>query len=293
VPEAVSAEMAKQGWDRPIPVQFASFVTNLVTRGDLGQSFVRPGRSVSADLRRRVPATIELSLAALVLAIPLGIALGVAAAVWRNGPADWLCTGVSLGGVSVPVFFLGILLVTIFSDMPTGRQLPSDLPPESDFESVTGFVIPELILRGRFDLLGEALRHIALPALALSTIPLATIARITRSSMLEVLSADYVRTARAKGNSWWRVVWSHAFPNAAVPVANIAGFQVGMLLTGAVLTESVFSWPGLGTYLVDAVKDVDYAVVQGGSLVVAVLFTGTNLFVDLLHTWLDPRIRLA
>lgn len=289
VPERVQEEMAKQGWDRPLYEQLGVFFKKLLLEGDLGESFFNPGERVSDALRQRVPATIELALAALVIAIPLGIVAGVAAAVWRGGVADYLCISVSMLGVSVPVFFLGICLISIFTFLPTGGQLPIG----AGHEPMTGFVLLDTLLRGRFDLFAAALRHLALPALALSSIPMSTIARITRSSMLEVLSADYIRTARAKGAGVWQVVWRHAFPNAALPVANIAGFQVGLLLTGAVLTETVFSWPGLGRYVVDAVKNSDYAVVQGGALVMATVFVFSNLAIDILFVWLDPRVRLS
>ena len=288
IPEQIAQEMARHGWDQPIHRQLAQFARDITGRGDLGESFMRPGVSVTQELRQKLPATLELALAALLIAIPLGIAAGVAAAVWRGQFPDYLCMTGALLGVSVPVFFLGICLLTLFTEMPTRSRLPIGYGTWS----TSGFVLPETLLRGRFDLFLAALRHLCLPAIALSTIPMAVIARMTRSSMLEVLSADYVRTARAKGNSRWRVVLCHAFPNAALPVANIAGYQVAVLLTGAVLTETVFGWPGLGKLLVDAVRDTDYAVVQGGALVVAGLFVTTNLALDLFFFWLDPRIRL-
>jgi len=287
VPDKVAEEMAKQGWDRPVLEQLGGFLANLA-RGDLGESFFHPGEHVTDELLRRVPATIELALAAFCIALPLGIAAGIAAAVWRNGIADYLCMSVSLLGVSIPVFFLGICLLEIFTGFPTRGRLPTG----SGFEAASGFVIIETLLRGRIDLFFAALKHIFLPAIALSTIPLSIIARVTRSSMLEVLSSDYVRTASAKGANWWQVVLRHALPNASIPIANVAGFQIGQLLTGAVLTETVFSWPGLGRYLFDAVKDSDYASIQGGALVLVTVFVAANLIVDLSYVWLDPRIRL-
>ncbi len=289
VPEQVAQEMSKQGWDRPIPEQLGRFLWQLLLAGDLGDSFIRPTESVSEGLLRKLPATIELTLAALLIALPCGVAAGTAAAIWRNRLPDFLCMSGSLLGVSIPVFFLGICLLSIFSNMPTGLRLPA----LADFQTQSGFVVPETLLRGRFDLFFAALKHLCLPALALSSIPMAIIARVTRNSMLNALSADYVRTARAKGNSRWRVVLRHALPNASVEVSNIVGFQVGALLSGAVLTETVFSWPGMGRYLVEGVKDSDYAVVQGGALIVAALFVSINVFLDVLHAWLDPRIRLT
>lgn len=288
VPDKVVAEMKRRGWDRPILVQLGQFAKQVITTGDLGESFFYT-ETVTAGLKRTFPATVELTLAASLIAVPCGVLLGIAAAVWRNRWPDILCTAGSLLGVSVPVFFLGILLRYWFTGLPTGRRLPLGL----GFDSSTGFVLIESLLRGRFDVFAAGIRHLILPAVALSTIPLAIIARITRSAMLDVLSSDYVRTARAKGSAGWRVVLRHALPNASIPVVNIAGLQIGQLLTGAVLTETVFDWPGLGKFLVDAVLKSDYAVVQGATLLIAAVFVTTNMVIDLLYVLLDPRLRLG
>ena len=287
MPDRIALEMAKQGWDKPIPVQLFSFFAKMF-QGDLGESFFHPGEDITEGLLTRMPATIELTLAALLLAIPLGITAGVAAAVWRNRFPDFLCMSGSMVGISIPVFFLGICLMSIFTGLPSGGRMPVDV----EFDSDSGLYILESIWYQDWELAGLLLAHICLPAFALSSIPMAIIARVTRSSMLEVLSADYIRTARSKGCSVVRVVLRHAFPNAAVPVTNICAFQVGLLLSGAVLTESVFSWPGLGTYLAEGVQNSDYSVVQGGALVVAGLFVTINLILDVVYVWLDPRIRL-
>jgi ABC-type dipeptide/oligopeptide/nickel transport system permease component len=277
------------GWDQPIWRQFIDYVGRVLTRGDLGESIARPNESVARELARRVPATIELALAAMLIALPLGIVSGVAAAVWHNRWPDYVAMIGALVGVSVPVFFLGICLKAIFTDLPSGYRFPIGFV----YQPTTGFLLIDALLQGRGDLFFAGLRHLFLPALALSSIPTATIARITRSAMLDALTSDYVRTAKAKGSAIARIVWRHALPNAAVPVASIAGFQVGMLLSGAVLTETVFDWPGIGEWLVAAVKDHDYAIVQAGSLLIAAMFVLTNLFLDLLYAWLDPRIRLT
>lgn len=288
--EEIARQTKEYGWDQPILVQLGRFYYDLFTTGDFGKSIARSHRNVSEELGKRIPATIELSLAAIVLALPAGIGSGVAAAYWRNKAPDFVVMVIALLGVSIPVFFLGICLREIFTFLPTSGRLPFT----AQLDSITGFVLLDSLLRLRPDLFGAALKHLILPATALATIPTAIIARVTRSSMLEVLSADYVRTARAKGASIWRVVWRHAFPNASVPVANIAGFQIGVLLTGAVLTETVFDWPGLGKYIATAVVvDKDYAVVQAGSIIIAVMFVTMNLVVDLLYLWLDPRVRLG
>jgi ABC-type dipeptide/oligopeptide/nickel transport system permease component len=285
VPEQVAAEMSRHGWDRPLYEQLWSFVVSFVRHGDLGESFFR-NESVTAGLARVFPATLELTVAALVLALPLGIATGVVAAIWKDRWPDRACMAGSLIGISVPVFFVGICLIYALSDMPTGRRLP----PGAFFDRTTEFVVIESLVRGNWHVFAMAIRHLCLPAIALSTIPTSMVARIARGSMLEVMDADYIRTARAKGNPRWRVVLRHALPNAAIPIAEISGLQTGQLLAGAVLTETVFSWPGLGQYMVHAVEQSDYNVVQGTTLVIATLFVLVNLTIDLLHCVLDPRV---
>jgi peptide/nickel transport system permease protein len=285
-PEQVAEEMRRHGWDRPVIAQMGEFLRGLLLRGDLGRSFY-DGRPVTEELLRRFPATIELSLAALLLAVPVGIGAGVLASVYRNRPPDLLCMTGAMLGVSVPVFFLGMVLILLFTPgLPGGGRLDV----RSLFQPPTGFVLLDSLLARRTDVFVDALRHLVLPALALSTIPAALIAHITRSSMLEVLGADYVRTARAKGVSPTATLWRHALRNAAVPVVNIAGLQLAYLLAGAVLTETVFQWPGVGTYLVKAARDRDYAAIQGGTLLVALTFVLVNLLVDVLYAALDPRI---
>jgi peptide/nickel transport system permease protein len=292
-PDMVQIEKLRNeyGLNQPIYVQLGKFYWQVLTTGKLGNSLARGNVSVNDELRQRVPATIELTLAACLLAFPLGIAAGVAAAVWRNRWPDWLCSAGSLVGVSIPVFFLGILLRLIFSGLPTAGRL--DYSAEQ-FVQISGLLLIDTLLRGRPDLWQDAALHLILPAITLASIPTAIIARITRAAMLDVLAADYLRTARAKGCSLWRAVWRHALPNAAVPVVNIAGLQLGLLLSGAVLTETIFDWPGMGTWIVEAIKgDMDYVVAQAGAMVICLLFVSINLILDLLFVWLDPRIRLS
>jgi peptide/nickel transport system permease protein len=280
------------GFDQPVLVQLGKFYWQLLTRADLGRSLSRPNRSISAELAERIPATIELTLAAVLLSVPLGIAAGVIAAVWRNRWPDRLAMLVALGGVSIPVFFLGIVLRSIFTILPTSQRLPIHVLAE--LEPITGLNLVDTLLQGRIDWFGYACLHLLLPAVVLSTVPMAIIARITRSSMLEALGHDCIRTARAKGASLWRVVLRHALPTAAVPVTNIAGLQVGLLLSGAVLTETIFDWPGLGRYIADSVvHDMDYVAVQGAAIIIATMFVSINLVLDVLYVWLDPRIRLT
>ncbi|MCA9100471.1 MAG: ABC transporter permease [Planctomycetales bacterium] len=284
VPQQVQAEMIRHGWDRPLYEQLGGFVKDLVLRGDLGESFFH-NESVTDGLARVFPATVELTLAALVIALPLGIVSGIVAAVWKDRWPDRLCMAGSLVGISVPVFFIGICLIYALPNMPTGRRLP----PGVFYDRSTEFVLFESLLRGQWHVVALAVKHLCLPAIALSTIPAAMVARVARSAMLEVLNADYIRTAWAKGNPRWRVVLCHALPNAAIPIVEISGLQTGQLLAGAVLTETVFSWPGLGQYLVHAVQQSDYNVVQGTTLLIAALFVLVNLTIDLLHCGLDPR----
>ena len=280
----------KYGLDQPIAVQFGRFVWKLATTGDLGESIARPGVSVSRELASKIPATVELTLAALLIAIPLGMGAGVAAAVWRNRWPDRLAMFGSLMGVSIPVFFLAICLRNVLTFLPTSQRLP----PGVVLDEITGLYLVDALLRGRIDWFLLACQHLLLPAVVLSTVPMAIIARITRSTMLDALTGDYVRTARAKGAALWRVVLRHALPNAAVPVTNIAGLQLGLLLSGAVLTETVFDWPGLGQYIADAVvHSPDYASVQGAAIVIAAIFVALNLLLDFVYLWLDPRIRLS
>lgn len=287
-PAQIERLRVEQGWDRPIYVQLGEFVRQVATTGSLGESLMRSNASVADELRERTPATIELATAALLLAVPAGLGAGVLAAVRRGGWIDRALMSGSLVGVSVPVFFIGICLRALLPDMPAGFRLPADV---FDFEPWTGIYTLDAVLQGRWQIAGEAVRHLCLPATALATIPTALIARVARSSLLEVLHADFLRTARAKGAGPWRVVWGHALRNAAVPILDMIGLQTGLLLSGAVLTETVFDWPGLGKYVVDALLTNDYVVVQAGGIVVATMFVGVNLLLDLLYLAVDPRLR--
>jgi peptide/nickel transport system permease protein len=294
VPERIEAAMEAEGWNKPLAVQLGDYLHGVFLGGDLSVSLLRPTVKVSEELARRFPATVELALAAMLIALPAGVLAGVAAAVWQNRWPDYLCMSLSLLGVSVPVFFLGICLMSL-SELALGHFFPIGrrLPIGMTFPSASGLYVFESLLRGEWTVLGEALRHLLLPAIALSTIPAAVIARLTRSSMLDVLTQDYIRTARAKGGSRTRTVLRHALPNASIPIANIAGLEASALLTGAVLTETVFNWPGVGSYLVEAVQQSDYTVVQGAMLLVAAIFAFTNLLLDVLYAWLDPRLHIT
>ncbi len=275
------------GLDRPIYVQYLDYLGGVVLRGDFGKSFKTKMR-VGEDLKRVFPATMELTLAAMLLATLLGVAFGIASAV---RPYSWIDYGsmfLALVGVSVPIFFLGMLLLLAFSGILPGS---GRLDPGIMIDPITHFLGLDCVLQGRWDALGDFAKHLILPALALSTVPLALIARMTRSSMLEVLSSDYVRTARAKGVSEWGVVLRHALRNALVPIVTTLGMEFGHLLAGAVLTETVFSWPGIGSYVVDAINKRDFIALQAATLVIAAGFLAVNLLVDVGYALFNPRIR--
>ena len=288
-PEKVAEVRARLGLDRPIWQQYVLYIGNAV-RGDLGVSIVR-GDPVASDLLRRFPATVELATAAIVVAIALGIPIGVASAVWRNSPLDSLARLGALTGVSMPIFWLGLVLAWFFGVelriLPTGFRLASG----TSFVPWTNFVILDAVLQRDWAVLADAVRHLILPALALATIPLAVIARMTRASMLEVLSREYIRTAEAKGLSRQAVILRHALRNALLPVLTVVGLQVGRLLAGAILTETIFSWPGIGLWVYESIESRDYAIVQGVSLFIAVIVVGVNLVTDVLYAAVDPRIK--
>ncbi len=286
-PEAVERINRENGWDRPLPVQYARFLRDYFLRLDPGKSFMR-GEKVAKELARKFPATVELSFAAMLLAAVIGILAGVVSAVKKNSPFDYAAMTGSLFGISIPVFFLGLLLILLF-----GKWLPSGgrIDVRYDIEQVTGFCLVDAALAGQWAAFKDALGRIILPAVALSTIPMAMIARMTRSAMLEVLGLDYIRTAKAKGLSRSKVLFKHALKNAFIPIITAVGLQFGYLLAGAVLTETLFQWPGLGRYVVDAVHDRDYNAVQGGIMLISACFVGVNLLVDLSYAWLNPAIR--
>jgi peptide/nickel transport system permease protein len=288
-PEKVAEVRARLGLDRPIWQQYVLYLGKAL-QGDLGVSIVR-GDPVASDLLRRFPATVELAVAAIVVAIACGIPIGVASAVWRNSLLDSLARLGALTGVSMPIFWLGLVLAWFFGVqlriLPTGFRLASG----TSFVPWTNFVILDSLLQGDWASLADALRHLILPALALATIPLAVIARMTRASMLEVLSREYIRTAEAKGLSRRAVILRHALRNALLPVLTVIGLQVGRLLAGAILTETIFSWPGIGLWVYESIESRDYAIVQGVSLFIAVIVVGVNLVTDVLYAAVDPRIK--
>lgn len=288
-PEKVREVRARLGLDRPIHEQYLLYLGNVV-RGDLGVSIVR-GDPVLGDLLRRFPATVELAAAAIVLALLVGVPVGIVSAVWRKSLVDSLARVLALIGVSMPIFWLGVMLAWLFAVelrlLPTGARLDSAV----EYEPWTHFVVVDALLQRQWSLAADALRHLVLPAVALATIPLAVIARMTRASMLEVLSRDYIRTADAKGLPRPVVILHHALRNALLPVLTVVGLQVGSLLAGAILTETIFSWPGIGRWVYEAIEARDYPIVQGASLFIGVVVVVVNLATDLLYAAVDPRIK--
>jgi len=288
-PERVAEVRARLGLDRPIVEQYVIYLSK-VLRGDLGVSIVR-GDPVLLDLLRRFPATVELAVSAIVLAILFGVPIGIASAVWRRSFVDSFTRVWALTGVSMPIFWLGVMLAWVFGVelrwFPTGFRLDSS----TSFQPMTNFVILDAMLQREWGVLSDALRHLVLPAAALATIPLAVIARMTRASMLEVLSRDYIRTAESKGLTQPVVILHHALRNALLPVLTVVGLQVGSLLAGAILTETIFSWPGIGRWVYESIDARDYAIVQGASLFIAVIVVVVNLATDVLYAFVDPRIK--
>jgi peptide/nickel transport system permease protein len=290
-PELVQAYRERFGLDEPIYKQYWSQLGTWA-EGDLGTS-VASHRLVTDEIKERFPATIELSLAALIFAVALGIPLGFFAAKRYGGLFDHASLFISLIGISIPVFVLGIILKYLFSVrlgwLPgTGRidvTITADHP--------TGFYVLDAIITREWATLKDVLKHLILPAIALGSIPLAIIARITRAAVLDVQNEDYVRTARAKGLPPLIVDRRHILRNAALPITTIIGLQVGLLLSGAVLTETVFSFPGMGRWLAEAIFNRDYPVLQGGILFVAVVFVLVNLLVDVVYALINPRIRYS
>ncbi len=288
--DQIAAYRHAYGLDRPVPVQYAVYLRRLLT-GDLGIS-IRTRRPVAQDLREFLPATIELGSTAWLVALVLGIPAGILSAVFKDRTFDHVSRVGALMGASLPVFWLGLLLLATFYYqlrwLPGPGRLDIGISPPT---ARTGLLLVDGALAGDGEALRDAARHLVLPALTLGLFSTAVIARMTRSAMLEVLYQDYIRTARAKGLREWRVVSLHALKNAMIPTLTIIGISFGSLLSGAVLTETIFAWPGLGRYATASAISLDFPAVMGVTLVVAVVYTVVNLAVDLIYARLDPRVR--
>ncbi|MBW1712698.1 MAG: ABC transporter permease [Deltaproteobacteria bacterium] len=276
------------GLNEPLYVQYGMFLKRLM-KGDLGET-IWSRQKVWIEVKERFPATLELSIAAMLISSLAGLVLGIISAVKQYSIFDYLAMLGSLIGVSLPVFWLGLVLMLIFSLWLGWFPMSGRLGVAFDIEIITNLYLVDAILTKNWPAFWDALRHLALPAVALSTIPLAIVARMTRSSMLEVLRQDYIKTARAKGLSQAKIVLKHALRNGLIPVITVIGLQFGIMLGAAILTETVFAWPGVGKWIFDGVVKRDYMVIQGGTLVVATSFVVVNLIVDILYAVINPRI---
>jgi peptide/nickel transport system permease protein len=274
----------------PIPVPVVTQPFRGIARGDFGNSLVT-GNAIVSELSTRLPATMELALAAVLFAILIGVPMGILAAIKRGTLVDTGSMLVALTGVSMPIYWLGLMGIMLFAVtlhwVPSGSRLGVDIA----LDRTTNFYLLDSIISGNWVALGDALRHLILPALVLGTVPMGVFARMTRSSMLEALNQDYVRTARAKGLRQSAVILRHTLKNALLPVVTVIGLETGYLFSGAVLTESIFGWPGLGRWLYQSIIYRDYTVIQGATLVIAVIFVFANLLVDFSYALIDPRIR--
>jgi peptide/nickel transport system permease protein len=288
-PQTINAIIEKYGLDKPLTTQYWVWLKG-VLRGDMGRSIVS-NENVTREILDRFPNTLELSVFALIIAIVVGFIAGVVSASRQYSIFDYSTMGIALFGVSMPVFWLGIMLMMIFGVflrwLPIGGRIDTLIP----FRHITGFYLFDSLVTGNLAAFRSSFRYLILPSVALATIPMATIARVTRSSMLEVLRQDFIRTERAKGLSETLVIYKHAVRNAMLPVITVIGLNFGLLLAGAILTETVFSWPGMGRYVVNAVRMRDYPAVQGCVLFFAFLFVVVNLITDVLYVFIDPRIK--
>jgi len=289
-PERVAQVNAAYGFDKPVLEQYVKYLGRIL-RFEFGQS-ITLRKDVTDELLRRFPATVELAAAAMVFAVGLGIPLGFAAAKRERSWVDSTAIVASLAGVSIPVFFLAQILKWIFALKLNWFPTIGRLQPTRELEHVTNFNLIDSVIALDWGAWVDTVKHLILPGIALGTIPLAIVARITRASVLEVLNEDYVRTARAKGMSRRIVDRRHVLRNALLPIVTVVGLQTGLLLSGAVLTETVFAWGGIGQLLSGAVLDKDYPVIQGGVMFLAVVFVLVNLIVDVLYAVIDPRIRV-
>lgn len=286
-PERIAEVRARLGLDRSIPEQYFLFVRGAAT-GNLGDSIIT-GRPVTTELAERFPATLELTLAALFFAVAVGLPVGVVAAVKQYSLLDKITSIIALTGVSMPIFWLAMVLVVLFT-VNLGL-LPFPGRVSVPVSNITGLVLVDSLLTLNFAGFWDGLLHLIMPAIALGTIPMAVVTRMVRSSMLEVMGEDYIRTAHAKGVLPWRVVFRHALRNAMLPTVTVIGLQFGLLMSGAVITETIFGWNGIGQIALDSIYSRDYAMIQGVVLYGATFFVLINLVVDVLYAVLDPRVR--
>jgi len=276
------------GLNEPLYVQYGMFLKRLM-KGDLGET-IWTRQKVWTEIKHRFPATIELTLAALCIACFFGIIFGIISATKQYSIFDYVSMLGALAGVSMPIFWLGLIFMLIFSLNLGWLPISGRLSVDIDLEVITNFYILDAVLTWNWAALKDAIWHLIMPAVTLSTIPMAIVARMTRSAMLEVLRQDYIKTAKAKGLSNFTVTFKHALRNALIPVVTTVGLQFGVALGGAILTETIFAWPGVGKWMYDAVMQRDYMVIQGGTLIIAAVFVVINLCVDVLYAVINPRI---
>ncbi len=283
-------EVEKQlGLDQPLLLQYFTYMGDLFT-GDLGTS-LKTKTPISEEIWGYLAATMELTFVAMLIAIFVGVNAGIISAWFHNSWFDYIAMVIALIGVSIPIFWLGLMEQYIFSVKLGWLPSTGRTDPSTTIDTVTNFYLIDTLLQGDFKAFKEVVSHLILPGVALATIPMAIIARMTRASMLEVMKADYISTARAKGLSSFWVVYKHSLRNAVIPVLTVIGLQTGLLLGGAILTETIFGWPGIGRYIYDAIEARDYPVIQSGILIIATIFVFINLIVDLLYAAVDPRIK--
>jgi peptide/nickel transport system permease protein len=288
-PESIDRMRKQLGLDKPIWEQYFIYVDNIF-HGDWGRS-IRSNTPIIDEIKVKFPATAELALAAMIIALLIGLPAGIISAARRNSLFDSAAMFVALIGVSMPVFWLGLMLAFLFSVALGWLPFSGRLDATIILQARTGFMVWDALMAWDWKALGNSFAHLLLPALTLSTIPMAIIARMTRSSLLEELSQDYVRTAKAYGIAEHKVLLKHALKNASLPVVTTIGLQVGALLSGAILTETIFSWPGIGRWIFTAIQGRDYPIVQGAALLIVLIYMAVNLIVDISYAFLDPRIR--
>ena len=289
--EAVDALREQMGLNKPLLEQYLLFITNTV-QGDFGIS-IMSGEPVIDEFADRFPATVELSLVALVFATIVGLFAGIISAVKRYSWFDYISMSTALAGVSMPVFWLGLMLIYFFAVNLGWLPVSGRLGYMYDIDHVTGFYLIDSILMKDYEAFWDVCKHLVLPAFALGTIPMAIIARMTRASMIEVMKEDYIRTAKAKGCSKSQVIMIHALKNALMPVITVIGLMLGTLFAGAILTETTFSWPGIGKWLIYAVNQRDFPIIQSTTLIIATIFIIINIIVDLLYAVVNPKVRLS
>lgn len=290
-PAALAVLRHDMGLDRPILIQYGMFLEKLSVL-DLGRS-ITTGEDITEIIGHKFPATIELAIAGMLFAILIGIPTGLFAAIWPATLIDFTSMTIATIGVSMPIFWLALVLTYVFGLELGWFPMSGRLGIEFYYEPVTGFVFLDSLITRDWSMFYDGLIHIVLPAIALGTIPMAFLARITRASMLEVVKQDYVRTAKSKGLKMWMVYCKHALKNAFIPILTVLGLQFGVLLGGAIITETIFAWPGIGSWLLEAVSSRDYTALEGGILVTAGAFVLVNTGVDLLYRVFDPRMRLS